>query len=454
MRWLLVLGALLLLASPSTLAQQPAPAPPGQAPKAAAQQPPQMPPEMRAPGVAEEKKPVTGFTLPPEKYEKAIEYAHTRYRVYFFDFVYGLLVLGAILALRVAPRFRDWAERVSQRRFVQVLVFLPLLALTIDLLGLPISIYRQSLALKYDQSIQGWPSWFWDWTKEEILSLILSVLIVWTLYAVIRRSPQRWWFYFWLGSLPMIVFLVFIAPVLIDPLFFQFTPLEGKRPDLVAEIEKVTRRGGFEIPRERMFEMNASTKRKSVNAYVTGIGASKRVVVWDTTLARTSTPQTLYIFGHEMGHYVLNHIPRTIAFLSVLLLVALYAGYHVLHVALRRWGERWAIRGADDWASLPVLLVFLSVFTFFGSPVINYYSRAQETEADVYGLEVIHDVVANPHDAAAESFQVLGEISLSDPDPHPLIKIWLYSHPPLNERIVNIRSYDPWSRGQPPKFVK
>lgn len=442
-----------LLFAGTTFAEPQAQTPARSAPATEAQQPPQAAPETPAPA-AEEKKPVTQFTLPPEKYEKAVAFSRAKYQLYFIDFVYGLIVLGALLAWRVAPKFRDWAERVSRRRFVQVLIFAPLMVLTLDLIGLPISIYRQSLSLQYEQSIQSWGSWFWDWTKGEIIGLILSTFLIWILYGVIRRSPRRWWFYFWLATLPIIVFLIFISPLIIDPLFFKFTPLESKQPELVAQIEQVVKRGGLEIPRERMFEMNASTKMKSLNAYVTGFGASKRVVVWDNTIQRLTPSQTLYVFGHEMGHYVLKHIPRTIGFIAVVLLIALFLGYHAMHGAQRRWGERWAIRGIDDWASLPVLLLFFSVFSFFVSPVINTYSRWQEHEADVYGIEVVHGIVPNPQDAGAEAFQALGEINLADPNPHPFIKVWLYSHPPLNERIAFVRSYDPWSRGEPRKFVQ
>jgi Zn-dependent protease with chaperone function len=450
-RLILILAAALLFAGATLAQQQPTPA--ESEPATQVQQPPQASPETAAPA-AETKKPVTEFTLPPEKYEKAVAFSRAKYQLYFIDFVYGLIVLGALLAWRVAPKFRDWAEHASQRRFVQVLIFAPLMMLTLDVLGLPTSIYRQSLSLKYEQSIQSWGSWFWDWTKGEIIGLILSTFLIWILYGVIRRSPRRWWFYFWLAALPIIVFLIFIGPLVIDPLFFKFTPLESKQPQLVAQIEQVVKRGGLEIPRERMFEMNASSKMKSLNAYVTGFGASKRVVVWDNTIQRMTPGQTLFVFGHEMGHYVLNHIPRTIGFISVVLLVALFLGYHAMHGAQHRWGERWGIRGIDDWASLPVLLLFFSVFSFFVSPVINTYSRAQEHESDVYGIEVIHGIVENPADAGAEAFQALGEINLADPNPHPFIKVWLYSHPPLNERIAFVRSYDPWSRGEPRKFVQ
>lgn len=418
-------------------------------PRLPAQEPAASPPQAEP-----EKKEIKGYTLPPEKYEQAVAYARSRYALYFIGFGYGLLILYLVLRTRLAPKFRDWAERASRVRFVQALVYVPLLTLAMALLGLPTDLYAQWLSLQYEQSIQGWGSWFWDWTKGQLISTLVSIFLIWILYAAIRRSPRRWWFYFWLAALPIIVLLVFLSPLVIDPLFFQFQPLEKTQPALVTEIEKVVQRGGLEIPRERMFEMKASEKYKSVNAYVTGFGASKRVVVWDTTLEKMTPGQTLFVFGHEMGHYVLGHIYKGIAFLAAVLLLFLFLGYRAMHWALARRGEAWSIRGVDDWASLPVLLLFLSVFGFLFSPASNSFSRYQEHQADVYGLEVIHGIVPDSPQAAAQAFQVLGEINLADPDPHPLIRIWLYSHPPLDDRIRFAYSYDPWSKGEPTQFVK
>jgi len=398
--------------------------------------------------------PQAAYKLSPEQYQKAVAYSRAKYWLHFLGVAYGLLLLLRVLGWRIAPRLRNWAEAVSKRRFVQALIFTPLLFLTLDVLTLPLDLYRQHLARHYDQSVQGWGSWLWDWTKGELIAFVLGGLLIWILYALIRRSPRRWWLYSWLVSLPILVFLQFINPVVIEPLFFKFEPLEAKQPALVTEIEKVVARGGLSIPRERMFEMKASEKLKSIGAYVTGIGASQRVVVWDTTSAKTSIPQTLFVFGHEMGHYVLGHILKSMALMAGLLLVLLWLGYHSMRWAVGRWGERWAIRGMDDWASLPVLLLLFSLFGFLAEPAVNSFSRWQEREADIYGLEVTHGIVPNASEAAAGAFQVLGQINLADPNPNPLIEFWLYSHPALGERLVFAQQYDPWSKGQPPKYVR
>jgi len=405
-------------------------------------------------GAAETKPEVKTYNLPPEKYRRAVEFARARYRLYPIEVAYGILVLWVILHWRVAVRFRDWAEARSSRRLLQALIYAPLMLVTLGVLGLPSEIYRQWLELKYQQSVESWPSWAWDWTKGGLVSLILGTFLVWILYGIIRRSPRRWWFYLWLVSIPIMVLLVFLQPLLIDPLFFRFEPLAAKQPVLVGEITKVVERAGFHIPPQRMFEMNASSKLNSLNAYVTGLGASKRVVVWDTTIAKLTVPQTLAVFGHEMGHYVLGHIWQGIAFAVCVILLFLYLGYRGMGWALEHWGPGWGLRGADDWASLPVLLLFLSVFNFLGSPVFNAFSRHLEHQADIYGLEVIHGLVPDAAQVAAQSFQVAGEVDLDDPDPSPLVEFWLFSHPSTKERIDFALHYDPWSKGLPPQFVR
>ena len=234
--------------------------------------------------------------------------------------IYGVGLLALLLTMRVAPRFRNLAERASRRRLVQAMVFAPLFLLTLDVLSLPISVYGQHLQVQYGLSVQSWGSWFWDWTKGELLGTVLGTVLVWGLYAFLRRSSTRWWLYGWLASIPIVLLIVFIGPIYIAPLFDTFAPLEQRQPALVPELEKVMSRGGLSLERSRMYEMEASAKVTTYNAYVTGIGASKRVVVWDNTSRDLTIPETVFVFGHEQGHYVLQHIWKSIG-LTILLLL-------------------------------------------------------------------------------------------------------------------------------------
>src|ERR1700674_5002181 len=394
------------------------------------------------------------YTLSHERQAKAVAYSRAGYTLYFVSYFLGGLFLFLILRLGWAAKFRDIAENVSDKKWIQGLVFVPLLFLTIAVLNLPLQLYWHSLSLHYEQSIQGWGSWFWDWSKGEFLTTAFGIVLGLILFAVMRRSPRRWWLYFWFPAVLILLGLIVITPLVIDPLFNTFEPLSKEHPDLVASIEKLTSHAGVPIPADRIFLMVASRKTNAINAYVTGLGTSKRVVIWDTTIQKTSNDESLFIVGHELGHYVLGHVWQGFLLGAAGLLLALYLLFRGLHWSMDRWAKDWKLYGQEDWASLAVLLLLLQVLLFVASPLLSGYSRTQEHAADVYGLEVIHGLVPNSEEVAAHAFQVLGELDLSDPNPPPFITFWLYSHPPLADRLVFAHSYDPWSKGESPKYVK
>ncbi len=400
-----------------------------------------------------QEKKVTAYTLPPETYKKARDLSRIHFRFDLISFFYGLLVLWIILRWKFAAKYRDWAEKVASNRFLQVAVFAPLFVLTSAVLGLPSDIYEYLVERRYGLSVQEWASWLWDWAKGEFISVILAIILISILYAVIRSSPRRWWFYFWLISLPIIALLIFLSPLVIDPMFHKFEPLAQKDPALTVSLEQMVQRAGQNIPPERMFWMGAGEKTTELNAYVTGIGASKRIVVWDNTIAKMTTPQIVFVAGHEMGHYVLAHVWKGLAFAAVLLFVVFYLGFRTIGWVLARWGPGWGIRGLDDLASLPALLLLVSVFSFFTGPISNAFSRHIEHQADQYGLEVTHGLTPDSSQIAAQSFQVLGEVDLSDPEPDPINVFLYYSHPPIPDRVRFALTYDPWSRGEQPEFV-
>jgi len=397
---------------------------------------------------------VTGYTLPPELYQKAHERRRIHFRLELVDFFYGLFALWLILQLKLSARYRDWAVRVSSRRILQVWVFTPLLVLTLAVLTLPSDIYGQMVEKKFGISIQGWGSWARDWAVELVISLILATVLVWILYAVIRKSARRWWLYFWLASLPIVILVTLITPWVIDPLFHKFEPLQKRDPALVMALEKMVQRAGVDIPPERMFWMNAGEKTIALNAYVTGIGQSKRIVVWDTTLAKLNTPQIVFTVGHETGHYVLQHLPKGIAVAALLFLLLFYLGYRSAGWVVARWGGAWGIQGLDDWASLPVLLLLLSILQFLGNPALSAFSRYAEHQADQFGLEVTHGLTPDSGQVGAQTFQAMGEINLADPDPNPLDVFLFFDHPRIRDRVQFCLTYDPWSQGGAGEFLK
>jgi len=404
---------------------------------------------------AEDKRPPTNqFRLSKERYDKAVAYSRAGYILHFVSTAWGILVTVALLGCRVVAKVRDSAVRASRNLVGQAVIFVSVLTIISGVLDLPLSMYWHRLSLRYQQSVQGWGSWFWDWTKGELIGIVLGTIVALILYLMIRWKPRTWWLYFWFASIPLVLAMVFITPWVIDPMFNKFTPLGEKHAGLVQSIERLTQRAGMPIPRERMFLMEASAKTNQINAYVTGLGASKRVVVWDNTIKKMAPDEVLFVVGHEMGHYVLDHVFKGIAFALAGTFVALYIAYRVLQWMLARWGTKWDIPGQHDWAALVVILLIFNVLGFLAEPIGNSFSRAIEHAADVYGLEVAHGVIPNSSEAAAHAFQVMGELDLADPNPSPFITIWLYSHPPLAQRLEFAHEYDPWEKGEETKYVK
>jgi Zn-dependent protease with chaperone function len=278
--------------------------------------------------------------------------------------------------------------------------------------------------------------------------------VAWVIATLIRVSPRRWWLYSWAIIFVLVVFIVAIAPVVIDPLFNKFEPLDKSNPQLVDAIEKVTQRGGLEIPRDRMFLMKASEKVTTLNAYVTGFGPSKRVVVWDTTIKNATTPETLFVYGHEMGHYVLNHILIGLSAAAVGLFIGFYLLYRIANWVFPRFQQRWHMHEPWDWTALVMLLLIFSIMSTLSAPIGNGFSRQLEHNADIYGLEVTHGINPNSQEAAAHAFQVLGELALSYPYPSKAVVFWYADHPPIPDRVPFAHNYDPWSKGEQPKYVK
>jgi Zn-dependent protease with chaperone function len=418
----------------------------------AAQEPPQPNPQAQQQPAASSGKPA--YSLPPEKLQRAIAYSRIRVILDFLGSGWGILQLILLLALGAVRRMRNFAVNLSRNRWARGFTFTLLLLLASTLLDLPLEMYGHRAAVAYGQSVQGWGSWAWDATKSFLLTFVFGGLLVMLLFWVIRKSPARWWFWFWIPAMIVVLVAVFIAPVLIDPLFNKFEPLAQSNQALVDRLEQVVARGGIEIPPDRMFLMKASEKVTTLNAYVTGYGASKRVVVWDNSVSKATPDEISFIFGHEMGHYVLNHIPKTLVFLGALLLIEFYFGYRGVRWLIARYGSRWGVPSQNDWGALVVLLLVLGVLSFLSEPVVNGYSRMHEHDADVYGQEAIHGIVANPQMTAQQSFQLLGELSLTDPNPSPFVEFWSFGHPSVSSRAAFAASYNPWTQGQHPKYFE
>lgn len=393
------------------------------------------------------------YSLPADKLAQAQHLARVHRTIHFADELWAFLQIALLLWLGVIAWIRDRAVRAGQNRWLQGYVFLLLFLIVTTLLELPLDLYSHHLSLKYGLSVQSWLSWFGDQGKAFLLSWFVGGLLLMLLFWVIRKFPQRWWFIFWLCTIPITIFGVFAMPY-VEPIFNHYEPLAKTHPDLVAQLEQVVQKGHMDIPPERMFLMKASEKTTTLNADVEGFGHSKRVVVWDTSIAAAKPDEILFIFGHESGHYVLGHIVRGLIMTFIGGFLVLYLGFCFVRWAIARFGPQWRIPSQQDWGAFAVLVLAFSLFSIFLEPVTSALGRMQEHAADVYGQEAIHGIVADPQAAAKGAFDVLGETGLSDPNPSRFIEFWTYDHPAIGRRAAFAEAYDPWAEGMEPKYFK
>jgi Zn-dependent protease with chaperone function len=394
---------------------------------------------------------VPAYSLPADKLKRAEALNRDFNWLWAIGTVWSVVYLLLFLRLHWAAKLSCFSAFWARRRWVQGLIFLPLLVVAIHLLNLPLSLAGHHLGLAYGLSIERWPAWFWDWTKALLVSIATTTLVGSLLFAIVRHS-RRWWLWFWLLSLPLMLAAVYAEPLIIDPLFNHFEPLSRSHPELVAQLERVVERSGERIPPDHMFLMKASEKTTELNAYVTGFGSSKRVVVWDTSLKKSTPDEVLFIFGHELGHYVLGDVVHGLMMAAAGALLALWLAFHVARKLVCLYWRRWEVPSVEDWSAVVVLLLVFTVFSIVSEPIGNSISRYVEHRADVYGQEIVHGIVADPQATAVHSFQTLGEESLDIPDPNPGMVFWTYSHPPIAKRAEFARDYDPWKPGGHPRF--
>ena len=255
--------------------------------------------------------------------------------------------------------------------------------------------------------------------------------------------------YFRLLTLPVAVVLVFVSPVLLDPLFNSFSR-SSRRSRSSWSRSRAPRRAAARGPRERLFEMKASEKVTTYNAYVTGLGATSGSSSGTTRRATSASRGPSSLPAQEWC----GHVYQELAFVSAILLGSFWLGGKLVARMLARWGERWGVRGLDDWASLPVLILALSLVLFAATPVLSAFSRHCEHQADVFALEVTHGLFPESAQVAATTFQKLGEKGLAYPTPNPLLVFWTYSHPPIADRVAFVLGYDPWNASPGPVYVK
>ncbi len=371
--------------------------------------------------------------VPPPS-EKAVRYHRSGNVIWAVEQLAGLVLPAALLFSGLSAWLRSLAAAVGRGHFYPTLVvYFALLTILLSVVQLPLSYYVGYVRERaYGLSDQRLGKWAGDQVKGLAVGLVVGAALLWVPYLLLRASPQHWWIWTGALALPFLVLVLLVTPVFIAPLFNKFGPMHDKQ--LEAEVLAVASQAGVEGA--RVFEVQKSVDTKKVNAYVTGVGRTKRIVLWDTLLGRLTPRQTRFVVGHELGHYVLHHVWRNILTSTALVVAGLYAVHCTADLLLDRFGGRFGFTRISDVASMPLFMLLLSLFAAVLTPALLALSRHHEHAADVFGLELTGD-----KQAAASAFVALQEQNLAVPRPGRLFKLLRASHPPIGERVDFINAW-------------
>jgi len=348
------------------------------------------------------------------------------------DFVLGLVFLVVLLVTGWTRFLRDYALQLAPDHYSVALFFYVLMLLVISkLLGLGLDYYGFRLEHHYQLSNQKLRSWLWDQFKGWLLSVFLGALLVELLYFTIRQSPQHWWFIAWLVFMALFVFFAQIAPIVFLPIFYKFEPLENE--NLKERLVRLSERAGTRV--RGVYEWKLSEKSKKANAALTGLGATRRIILADTLLQKYSDDEIEAVLAHELGHHVHKHILKSIAVQAGITLFGFWAANAVLHYAMER-GH--LFETLSDFANLPLLVLVSTVLSFLLMPLLNSYSRFNERQADRYCFQSITSVAP-----FISSMNKLAEQNLAERTPAKWVEWFFHSHPAITKRVA---AAEDWAR--------
>jgi STE24 endopeptidase len=371
----------------------------------------------------------------PEPSTDAMQYYESGNLLWVINRLWALIVLGVIAFSGFSARLRDLARRLGRGWFLTIGLYIIIFLAFIYIINLPLSYYQGFVRQHaYGLSNQSLARWLGNSVKGLGADMTAAFALLWAPYLLLARSPRQWWIYAAILSVPFLFATMLVVPIVYDPLFNKFGPMKNK--ELERSILSLASRAGIEG--SRVFEVDKSADTNAVNAYVTGFWKSKRIVLWDTTIKKLSEPELLVVMGHEMGHYALGHVVRSILMSSIVTLVGLFLVDRLGRWVVARYRDRLGFDQLADIASVPLMIMLLEAAFLVLSPVGLAYSRYQEHEADRYAL----DLTRSNHAAATAHVKLLTE-NLGNPRPGLFYKIFRASHPSAGERIDFANSYHP-----------
>lgn len=363
--------------------------------------------------------------IPADKTARSNAYFEGGYWMILWDFLYAVVVALLLLNLRWSARMRDVSEHITRFKPVHTFVYWVQYLILTSILFFPLSVYEDYFREhKYGLATQTFGPWMGDQLKNLAVNLVLGGVLTVLLFGIVRRLTRTWWIWGAAVTLLFLIFTVLIAPVYIIPIFNKVTRLND--PKVVNPILSMARANG--IPAKAVYEIDASRQTTRMSANVSGFANTMRITLNDNLLRRGSPEEIQAVMGHEMGHYVLNHIYKDVLFFGIVTPLSFAYLFWGVNWSLQRWGEKWQIRGVGDTAVLPLVVLLFSILGFVTTPINNTWTRTQEYEADMYGLNT-----SRQPDGFAQAAIHLGEYRKMSPGP---IEEWVFfDHPSGRNRI-------------------
>ena len=341
------------------------------------------------------------------------------------DFAVGFGLLMVLLATGWTGTLRDIAYRTSSQNYTfAVFLYVLMLVLISKVLGTPLEYYGFRLEHRYHLSNQRLRSWLWDEFKSLLIGLVMATVIVELLYMLMRQEPQYWWLVAWGVFLGLFVLLAQLAPVMLFPIFYKFEPLDNE--ELKRRLIVLSERAGTRV--RGVYKWHLSEKSKKANAALTGLGATRRIILADTLLDHYSDDEIEAVLAHELGHHVRRHILKSIVVQAGITLFGFWLANEVLHYAIERFNM---FETLSDFANLPLLILVSTVLSFLLMPALNAYSRFNERQADRYCFQSVASV-----EPFISSMSKLAEQNLAEKTPSRWVEWFFHSHPAIAKRVA------------------
>jgi STE24 endopeptidase len=364
-------------------------------------------------------------SVPQDKREKSDAYFEGGYWLLLWNYLVAAAISILLLASHISARLRDFSERLTRYKALQVACYSALYLVLVYVLSFPLNVYEHFLREhQYGFATQNFPAWFREQLIGLAITLVGGAIFFIVLYAVFRRAPKTWWIWGTAVAVVFSFFLLIIAPVFIEPLFNTYKPLT--KPEISEPILAMARAN--QIPVKQVFEVDASRQTTRVSANVSGILGTTRIALNDNLLKQCTMSEIRAVMAHEMGHYVLNHGAKLLTYLGIFILIGFALTRVLFDAAVTRWGDKWGVRGIADPAGLPLLALIFSTLLFLGTPLLNTVVRVTEREADVFGINTSRE----PEGMAKVALKLGAYRKLN---PTPLEEFIFYDHPSGRARI-------------------